>query len=308
MSEESFEATPRDQVARKYLRPRRYVSWVGLLLGVALGVAAGLLYAWEISPVKEYDVAPWQLNSTDKTQFIAAIMLAYAHDSDLNLAVSRLLDLHLPGDPIQAVADAACELATTGYVDNSSGVHAVRAMMTFYQLQGKTGCADKLMAPQETEPTTVVNVVVPTATLVPPPTKTPAPEGTPRPAPTPFAVVVPTSAPPQSDFTLANVSTFCDVNESGVIEVYVQEANGDGIPGQKVRVRWDSGSDTFVTGLKPERGAGYADFQMTDGSGYLVDLPGHSDPTGEPLTAAPCTTPDGQRATTSYRVVFQPAQ
>jgi hypothetical protein len=306
MTEPSLDKPYSQPVGKRYNRPRRMFSWVGLVIGLALGIGAGLAYAWIISPVTEFDTAPWQLNHADRLNYMAAAMLDYAHDGDLNHAIARLLDLHIQGDPIQAVADAACELATTGYVDNSSGVRAVRAMMMFYQLQGKTGCADKLMAPEETEATNVVEVIVPTATLVPPPTKTPVPQGTARPTPTPFRVVVPTSQP-EDDFTLSDVSTFCDANESGVIQVFVQQDNGDGIPGQTVRVRWDAGSDTFVTGLKPERGAGYADYQMTDGVGYLVDLPDHSPPAAEPLTAVPCTAPDGQRATTSYRVVFSPS-
>ncbi|MFO7320600.1 MAG: hypothetical protein DIU68_002630 [Chloroflexota bacterium] len=295
---------PRPQPARKYTRPRHLISWPLLVVGLVIGVGLGLFYAWAIDPVKEFDTEPWQLSDADKRHYLVAIMLGYAYDGDLDRAVNRLLSLRLPGDPIQAVADAACYLASTGYVDSNSGLRAVRQMMAFYRLQGKSGCADTLLPAQDAPPTTVVEVVLPTATFMPPPTKTPTPAGEGRPTSTPVPVVVPT-VQPRTSFVLVNISTFCRADASGVIEVNVQDGNGRGIPGQEIRVRWDSGSDTFFTGLKPERDAGYADFDMEAGTDYLVEIPGHSNSASEPLAAVPCTTSDGESAITSYRVVFR---
>jgi hypothetical protein len=90
-----------------------------------------------------------------------------------------------------------------------------------------------------------------------------------------------------------------------VIEVFVQDFNGQGIPAQAVRVRWDDGESTFFTGLKPERGLGYADFQMEAGKGYIIDMPGRSDPSTQPMVADTCFTADGQQAITLYRVFFR---
>ena len=300
-----YAGAPRQQPARKYMRPRHIVAWPLLIFGLMVGIAAGLAYAWGVSPVVEYDTEPWQLRQSDKAHYVVAIMLDYSYDGDLNQAVDRLLALQLEGDPIQAVANIACNLASAGYIDSNSGLRAVRTMMTFYQLQGKQGCADTLLPSlQEPPPTTIVEVVIPTATFVPPATKTPTPDGPSAPTPTPFRVVVPTAAP-QTQYILANISTFCSSAASGVIEVEVQDAEGEGVPGQQVRVRWDAGNDTFFTGLKPERGPGYADFTMTAGNGYTVDLPGRADPISEPLAAVRCTTDDGESAITSYRVIFR---
>ncbi len=300
-----YASVPQQEPARKYLRPRFYLNWVGVFFGLAVGVALGLGYAWGVNPVVEFDTEPWQLRDADKAHYVVAIMLDYTYDGDLNRAVGRLLDLRLPGDPIQEAAEIACDLARTGYVESNSGLRAIRSLMTFYQLQGKSGCADTLILMQDPEATAVIDVVVPTPTLIPPATKTPTPAPPAGPTATPFRVIVPTSAPSQ-DFVLISVSTFCDAELSGVIEVFAQDDEGEGLPGQAVRVRWEAGSDTFYTGLKPERGAGYADFTMQPGVGYTVDLPGQSDPTTEPLAATPCTTDDGERVVTSYRVVFRP--
>jgi hypothetical protein len=300
-----MDAAPSSMPARKYTRPRRLISWGGVLLGLALGVAAGLSYAWVVNPVVEFDTEPWQLRAEDRAQYMVAIMLHYAQDGDLDRAIQRLVEMRIEGDPIQAVAETACSLATTGYVEDDSGLRAIRAMMQFYQLQGKVGCADTLIPAQAAEPTTVVDVVVATSTLVPPATKTPTLPPPDRPSPTPVRIIVPTS-PPRSDFIIVNATTFCDAALSGLIEVYVQDANGDGLPGQEIRVRWDTGEDRFFTGLKPERGAGYSDFRMEADKEYLVDMPGLSDPTERPLAAVACTTPTGESALASYRVVFRP--
>jgi hypothetical protein len=289
----------------KYRHPRRPVSLLALFLGLIAGIGAGLVYAWVANPRVEFDTEPWQLNDQDRAQYIIAITLDYSYDGDLSRAVNRLIALKPKGDPIQEVADVACKLATTGYVDSSSGLRAIRSMMLFYQLQGRTGCADTLI-PVTDSGTSVVSIDVPTPTVAPPASKTPTPEGAARATPTPSRPVLPTTQP-QTDFDPPVIRTYCDTALSGLIEVFVQDFNGDGIPGQAVRVRWDGGESTFFTGLKPERGPSYADFQMEAGKGYTIDMPGRSDPSDQPLVADPCTTEAGKQSVTSYRVYFRQA-
>jgi hypothetical protein len=289
----------------KYRRPRRPVSWLALFLGMIAGIGIGLYVAWERDPRVEYDTEPWQLQEQDRAAYVVAITLDYAYDGDLARAVNRLIALKPKGDPIQEVADVACKLATTGYVDSSSGLRAIRSMMLFYQLQGRSGCADTLI-PVSDQGTSVVNIDLPTPTQQPPASKTPTPESDVRVTPTPPRLVLPTNQP-QTDFDPPVIRTDCVAEFPGVIEVFVQDLNGDGIPGQAVRVRWDGGESTFFTGLKPERGPSYADFQMEAGKGYTIDMPGHSDPSSEPLVASPCTTGDGQPSIILYRVYFRQA-
>jgi hypothetical protein len=293
--------------SRRYDRPRRPFSWLGVLIGLGLGMASGFYWAWEIAPIVEYDTEPWQLNAPDKAAYIVAVMLRYDADGDVGAAVQSLIDLRLQPDPIQAVADTACQLATSGYVNNASGLSALRAMMNFYQGQGRRGCADDLIQAGESAPTQVVEIAVPTntPTLPPPDTKTPTPGIAPNATATPNRLIVPTSAP-QSDFVFVNVTTFCESGSSGEIQVYVYEIDGaTGVPGQAIRARWNEQENRFFTGLKPERGAGYADFTMEADVSYLIDLPGASDPIPQPLVAVSCTTPEGQRAIISYRVTFR---
>lgn len=90
-----------------------------------------------------------------------------------------------------------------------------------------------------------------------------------------------------------------------MIEVRVQDFEGTGLPGQPVRVRWTDGESTFYTGLKPERGPSYADFEMEAELSYTVEMPGLSDPSTTPLVADSCFTEFGDQSVTSYRVVFR---
>lgn len=290
----------------RYRRPRplRLISWTGLLFGLLIGAAIGLYYTWNINPIVEVNTEPSQLEPQARRQYIAAITLSFAQDSDLERATARLLTVTGPRDPFQEVADIACEMAQTGYANSTSGLRALRSMTTFYQLQGRTSCADDLVA-ANVQPTRTVQIILPTPTPRPPATKTPTIAPTRPPTATPAPVFVPTADNVQQ-YSLINVGTFCEVDRSGIIEVYIQDFNGTGIPGQPVRVRWEGGEDTFYTGLKPERGPAYADFEMEEGVAYTIEMPDRSAPSSQQLVAVPCTTENGDRAITSYRATFRP--
>lgn len=288
--------------SRYQARQSPIMLWV-LLFGFAIGLAGALFYAWQIDPRKEVDTRPAQLRADQKAHYVVAVALRFSYDSDLANAVNALIALELGADPFQRVADIACDLARTGYVDSTAGIRAVRALKTFYQLQGKQGCADVLLPDVQATPVVEVRVPTPTATLPPPPSKTPLPS---EPSPTPAGVVVVPTTRPSQNFVGRVVNTFCSASIVGVIEVFVQRANGDGIGGQGVRVRWEGGEDRFSTGLKPERGVGYADFSMEAGRSYVIDMPAQSDPLTSPLIASPCTTENGEASILSYRVVFRP--
>ncbi|MGB1287673.1 MAG: hypothetical protein ACPG7F_14135 [Aggregatilineales bacterium] len=288
----------------RYQRRRRFFSGWGLLIGLILGIGGGVFAAWELFPVVEQDTTPRQLSATAKQDYAVAIMLAYSFDGDLGNAVTRLTQLFPNQDPIQAVADVACDLAKQGDVVSTGRLRSVRALKTFYQLQGRSGCADTLI-PDVEQGVQIVEVDVPTETptIPPPPTKTPTgiPE---RPTSTPAGVVIEPSSIPRRDYTGRLLPAFCDEELSGVIEVFVNDFRGDGVAGERIRVRWDGGEDTFMSGLKPERGPSYADFQMVTGRSYIIDMPERADPLSLSIVAEPCFTGSGDEAIKSYRVVF----
>lgn len=287
----------------RYRRQGSIVSWIGLLLGLILGAAFGLFLAWGPFQTIETDVTPRELGPQAQADYVVAISLAYAYDSDLTTAINRLTTLNLGPDPLQAVADLACELTRSGYVNSTAGLRAVRTMRTFYQLQGKTGCADQLIP--AVEPSLAVALIPPspTASLPPPPSKTPIAEQT---APAPLPTRTPTATnPAEREYIGSIVNTYCDTQNPGLIEVIVRRVGAtEGDPAQPVRVRWADGEDTFFTGMKPEQGLGYADFVMEPGETYIISMPGLSDPIANELEADPCRTTGGGTSVTSYRVSF----
>ncbi len=301
-------AAPRPARSR-YERPRRPFSVLGIILGLILGVGAGLGYAWGIAPMEQSNIAPWQLDAEGRTSYTVAIALAYGQDGDLGHAIERLVALRFPGDPIQGMADIACQLASTGYANSTSGLDALVTMIRLYQLQGRAGCADQIIGANSSQSGGVVTIDLPTptTTLTPPPSKTPTPLNN-RPTPTALLFIVPTQAP-QNAFDLISVTTNCSLGQSGLIMVDVYQLNGStGIPGMEIRARWSGGESRFFTGLKSERGDSYADFTMASGIDYIIDMPGRADPIRQPLSAVPCTTPNGEQAVIAYRVLFRAAE
>jgi len=47
---------------------------------------------------------------------------------------------------------------------------------------------------------------------------------------------------------------------------------------------------------------------MASGIDYIIDMPGRADPIRQPLSAVPCTTPNGEQAVIAYRVLFRAAE
>lgn len=286
----------------KYQRRRNPIVFWALLIGLILGISGGLSYAWLIDPIQETNTRPDQLRDEDKAHYVVAMMLAFNYDSDLNLAVERLLAMNLGTDPIGEVAEMACDLARTGYVNGTSGLRGVRAMRTFYQLQGRTGCADTIIPDPQSVPLEItLEVSTPTQTLPPPPTKTPGADIW---TPTPSGLVVVPTTPPQRTYEGFVFRTYCDVELSGTLEIRVRDASNQGTSGEPVRVQWNGGSSDFVTGLKPERGVGYADFQMELDVSYIVSIPGGSDPIPQTILAHSCFTENGDEVITSYEIIF----
>ncbi len=286
------------------------VSWIGVLMGLAVGVGLSLYYAWNVDPLVQYDTAPWQLDPESKAQYVAMIAAAYGQDRDLERALSRLAAFG-SDDPLQLVADMACELVVGGWPRSNAESRILTDMVRLYRLQGKAGCADVIIGnPDATVPPTPTPVTpTPTPTIVLSfPTRTPSPTptlGTLTPSPSPTDT-------PTGDFELVFVQEFCNPAYSGVLEVYVEDADGEGVPGVEVRVSWQGGEDRFFTGLKPEEGPAYADFRMEPDVAYRVDLPGLSERSDELITG-PCTpetededaTPAGGEVLTGFALYFR---
>lgn len=88
--------------------------WIAFIIAIALGMIAGLLYGWVISPVEYIDTAPNSLRSDYKTDYVLMIAEAYGLDHDVGLAARRLASL---GDltPSEHVDQALAFAVQNGY-------------------------------------------------------------------------------------------------------------------------------------------------------------------------------------------------
>jgi len=248
-----------------------------LLTGLVLGLAFGLVYAWVLAPVKYVDTSPVSMRQDFKDQFRALIAVAYLSSGNLERARVRL-SLIDGENPVQAVAAQAQRAVTEGRPES--------------EIQALGLLANALSGGQVAPVTPAVGT--PTITALPGLTETPTPliqqsstpaESTPSPevteqhlrgTPTFTATALPTRTPtltPGAEFVIRDREMVCDLSAGeALIQVEVLDAAEQPVPGVAVVVRWEGGEDYFITGLKPEFSLGYADFEMTPGVAYSLQL------------------------------------
>jgi len=249
-------------------------GWFPFLIGIGLGLAGGLYYAWIISPVEYTDTAPDSLRAEFRADYLALIASAYAGTDDLVRARARLAlfsDLE-PGTELAALAQQRL----------ASGFGEVEA-----------AALARLAAELANQPRSPVSTPTGGPATTSTPIPSPLPSSTPRPSPT-------AGAP----FTLDSQEQVCNpLLSAPLIQVEVSDAAEGGVPGIEIIVVWDAGEDHFFTGLKPELGQGYADFTMTEGVSYTLRL-ADSGQLVTDLSTHPCEQPDGTPYPGSWLIEF----
>ena len=249
-------------------------GWFPFLIGIGLGLAGGLYYAWIINPVEYTDTAPDSLRADFRADYLALIASAYASTDDLLRARTRLA--------LFSELDPGTELAALAQQRLASGFSEVEAAAL-------ARLAADLTSPPRSPVSTPTGGPFTPATPVP----SPLPSSTPRPSPTPGA-----------PFTLASQEKVCDpLLSAPLIQVEVSDAAEGGVPGVEIIVVWDAGEDHFFTGLKPELGQGYADFTMSEGVNYTLRLADTAQLVTD-LTTHPCEQPDGTPYLGSWLIQF----
>lgn len=137
------------------------------------------------------------------------------------------------------------------------------------------------------------NTLVPTFTPTPTdtPTITPTPTDIPTHTPQPTVVQGPvaTSTPmptptPDVDFVASvRQMTACENEGKHHLFTYVKDTNGQGMSGVRLRVSWDGGEATMMTGDKVHIDPGFVDFAMFKGA-YSVQVLGYSSQIAGPIT------------------------
>lgn len=258
--------------------------WLALLLGALLGFAAGLYYSWVVNPVEYVDTAPISLREDYKGEMLSLIASAYAATGDIERARVRLSLLgisNLPG----TLSRMAQSLLATGASEREA-----RALAELAAALGER--PDQPVQPGATQAATLTPPAEKLATS----TATPEPIHSPTPRPT---------ATPGAPFKLIRQEDACDSpGSTPQIQLLVLDASGNGAPGIQARVVWDGGQDRFYTGLKPELGQGYADFDLQPGVIYTLELAGGAAAVTD-LQAAQCPAEEGGTLPGSITLVFQ---
>jgi hypothetical protein len=274
-----------------------------LLLGLIVGLGGGLVYAWTISPIAYVSVGPSRLSASHKETYIFLIAQNYALDGDWPRAESRLNALEDP-----ALSQTVADLLQR-YLRQGESETRLRPLALLADQLGVTDPAVALFVTPEFRPTatptptlepTTTPTLLPTPTNTPPPTATPSPTWTPAPTTTPSPTPLPV-------YRLLNQERVCEPDRPAPrIEVITLDVNLEQLPGVALLVSWDSGTDQFFTGFKPELGLGYGDFTMAPEVSYSVVVMDGSSPVSG-LRVENCPASEGGQAG-GWRLTFQNTQ
>ncbi len=271
--------------------------WGVLIVGLTLGLAAGLLYTWVISPPEYYDTYPPLLDKTYRSEWIQMTVSAYGAEGNWNRTQLRL----------QGLSEAEIRPIAATMLDQAIAagrplviVQRIAKLAAFYGIdtpavQIYTGEHSAVPTPTPTTTSqTAPPASAPMATAVPP-------TNTPLPVPT-LTTTTPIS-PPLSEFHIVSQTLTCSnpphiaisLMLSHTITVRRREAvEWLPLPGREVWLLWEDGADRAVTGFNPEMGLGYADFTVAPGRVYklYIDVP-----RGAPVSTIqvePCTSSEGE--------------
>ncbi len=238
-------------------------------MGVALGVASGLGVAWGIAPVQFSNADPADLRSTYKDDYLRMISAAYELDGDLPTARGRLSQLGL-ANPAQALDDLVQYEQQNGARPETLG-----ALARFAQDAGFRLSSPVVIMPPESS----------------------------------AIVISPAQTPPAVIFNLAEKTALSctDQPDRAQLKFVVRDAQGRELPNIAIEIHWEAGEEVIYTGLKPEQGSGYADFEAEPGK-YSAKI---QNSTGENVTelniAAPPAHCKNDRGATprGWKIVFK---
>ncbi len=253
---------------------RKTISWIlsGLIsLGVGLGIGLGI--SWGILPARDKDTVPATLNQSDKDIYRLLIADSFYVTQDLARAKIRLqlLDGENGSNSLQSQIER---------IAKSEGNGANQHLQVLF---------NAILESQ--------NFTTPSGTL---PVSTAKPLGTeaitisPVSSLSSFPLFTSTTNPStptikSTSFMVRNRTQVCNPSTPApLLQVILYDESGKQASGVAVIINSSTGSERILTGLKPELGDGYADFQLTPGILYSIIIEKVS---GDPveISAAECS-------------------
>lgn len=233
----------------------------GVLIGFGLGLATALFF-WPVPPLGG-DPADLRLDLKD--DYLRMIASSYSLDGDMARALGRLASLRL-AHPDASVSELARREPNPLY----------QQLLIHFALdlaQPSVALARPTFTPRPTKTSPAVQVlrtVLPAATPTPTRAALPFPTTLLPDTAIPEPTALPATSQPDPGATLYLLKSKRELNcletrGRGLIQVDVQSADAQPQPGVAVEVNWKTGDQIMYTGLKPERGMGYADIEVEPG-------------------------------------------
>ena len=272
-----------------------------LLTGLVIGAALGLLYAWVFQPVKYVDTNPSSLRADFKDQYRALIAAAYLGNADLLRARARL-ELLKDEDLFRALSEQAQRTLAQQGSDADARALGLLAIALGQAPPGPAIAITQQRLTPQAQPTRTAGTVVPGETTAPDANQTtltpaalaldlltqppitaptaspvvamPSLASSPAQSPTDTSQPAPgLTATPGGPFLLLSQEKLCEEKLAApLVKIEALDRFNSPVPGVPVIVTWAGGEERFFTGLKPEKGQGYADFAPTPGTLYTLRL------------------------------------
>jgi hypothetical protein len=238
-----------------------------LMIGLILGLAGALYYAWIAEPVTFTEASPARLRESYKQEYILLVSQSFEAGGNWELAQERLVALG-ETDTGQVIVEQLEVNLRNGHP--SSELHSLAVLAR--QVGVDSPVVDVFAPP----PTPALSTLATPATtpvasaLEPSPVfeGTRLPTSTPAPSPTPTPVPSPTQVPA---YRLLSQVQVCDpTGPAERIEVITVDSFLEPLSGTEGLVSWEGGRDHFFTGYKPELGLGYGDVNINPDTSYDI--------------------------------------
>jgi hypothetical protein len=267
-----------------------------LLTGIVIGIVIGIVYARFFQPVRYVDTTPASLRPDFKDQYRALIAAAYLSNGDLIRARARLELLEDP-DAFRTLTEQAQRTLANEGASNQARALGMLAIALGQSAPGPaqvitqaprnpTGTSDVSTPVELNRPSQNATLIVPAS----PEVQSSLSNGNPE---SENGTTYPATIAPES-FVLSSKTEVCDQKlYEPAIQVEVSDRSGNPVQGVLVIITWAGGEERFYTGLKPEKGLGYADFELDPNFVYSARLGESGAPLGN-LGSVSCNNSAGE--------------
>lgn len=239
-----------------------------------MGIALGLGITWGGMPLDFKNAPPAALRLAIKEEYVRMISLAYEADGDVALAQRRLAALEL-ADPSQIFTDLIEHERRSAHEPTVQDalIHLGHALG--YKLPYTTRRPTPL--PRHS---TVITITV---------------------------VATPVSYAPSFKLVEYAQLSCGDELPDARLKFYVRDAAGRDLPNIAIEIRSQDTIEIVYTGLKPEHGLGYADYQAAPGTYAVTILNSHTETVSNLVVGNPPTNCSADRGVTprGWKLVFQ---